>query len=153
MYFSDNKQADIIDAFNTTSRYLDDILNINNIFFDNILSQICPLELPLYKANISDTNASILNLHLDVSNDIASININFTINVTILILKYSISLYLIVMFLALHPLELIFLNSSDSLEHPAMIQTSLWNFETIRGSLMKPKWQKQASLVQEICTI
>ena len=93
MYFSDNKQADIIDAFNTTSRYLDDILNINNIFFDNILSQICPLELPLYTANISDTNASILNLHLDVSNDIASININFTINVTILILKYSISLY------------------------------------------------------------
>ena len=93
MYFSDNKQADIIDAFNTTSRYLDDILNINNIFFDNILSQICPLELPLYKANISDTNASILNLHLDISNDIASININFTINVTILILKYSISLY------------------------------------------------------------
>ena len=93
MYFSDNKQADIIDAFNTTSRYLDDILNINNIFFDNILSQICPLELPLYKANISDTTASILNLHLDVSNDIASININFTINVTILILKYSISLY------------------------------------------------------------
>ena len=28
------KQADIIDAFNTTSRYLDDILNINNVYFD-----------------------------------------------------------------------------------------------------------------------
>ena len=28
MSFSDDKQADIIDAFNTTSRYLDDILNI-----------------------------------------------------------------------------------------------------------------------------
>ena len=27
---SDDKQADIIDAFNNTSRYLDDILNINN---------------------------------------------------------------------------------------------------------------------------
>ena len=25
---SDDKQADIIDAFNTTSRYMDDILNI-----------------------------------------------------------------------------------------------------------------------------
>ena len=29
MSFSDDKQADSIDAFNTTSRYLDDILNIN----------------------------------------------------------------------------------------------------------------------------
>ena len=28
MSLSDNKQVDIIDAFNTTSRYLDDILNI-----------------------------------------------------------------------------------------------------------------------------
>ena len=28
---SGNKQADIIGAFNTTSRYLDDILDINNI--------------------------------------------------------------------------------------------------------------------------
>ena len=30
---------------------------------------------------------------------------------------------------------------------------SLWNFETIRGSLMKPKWQKLASLAQKICTL
>ena len=30
---SDDNQADVIDAFNTTSRYLDDILNINNVFF------------------------------------------------------------------------------------------------------------------------
>ena len=40
MSVSDDKQADIIDAINTTSRYLDDILNINNIFFDNMVSQI-----------------------------------------------------------------------------------------------------------------
>ena len=31
MSFSDDKQADVIDAFNTTSRYLDDILNIINV--------------------------------------------------------------------------------------------------------------------------
>ena len=42
---SDDKQADVIDAFNTTSRYLDDILNINNVYFDNMLSQIYPSEL------------------------------------------------------------------------------------------------------------
>ena len=34
MYLSHDKQADIIDAFNTTSGYLDDILNINNVYFD-----------------------------------------------------------------------------------------------------------------------
>ena len=31
MPLSDDKQADIIDAFNSTSRYLDDILNIYNV--------------------------------------------------------------------------------------------------------------------------
>ena len=31
MSLSDDKQADVIDAFNITSRYLDDILNINNV--------------------------------------------------------------------------------------------------------------------------
>ena len=30
---------------------------------------------------------------------------------------------------------------------------SFWNFETILGSLMKPKWQKLASLAKEICTL
>ena len=33
MSHSDDKQADIINAFNTTSRYLDNILSINNVFF------------------------------------------------------------------------------------------------------------------------
>ena len=32
MSLSDDKQADIIDAFNTASRYLDNILNINNVY-------------------------------------------------------------------------------------------------------------------------
>ena len=32
MSLSDDKQADVIDAFNTTSRYLDDILNIKCLF-------------------------------------------------------------------------------------------------------------------------
>ena len=31
-------QADIIDTFNTTSRYLHDILNINNVYFDNMVT-------------------------------------------------------------------------------------------------------------------
>ena len=51
MSLSDDKQADVIDAFNTTSRYLDDIFNINNVYFDNMVSQIYPSELQLNKAN------------------------------------------------------------------------------------------------------
>ena len=43
---SDDKQADNIDACNnTTSRYLNDSLNINSIYFDNMVSQIYPAEL------------------------------------------------------------------------------------------------------------
>ena len=44
MSLSDDKQADVIAAFNTTFRYLDDILNIDNAYFDNIVSQIYPSE-------------------------------------------------------------------------------------------------------------
>ena len=36
---------------------------------------------------------------------------------------------------------------------PLGLWVLLWNFETISGSLMTPKWQKLASLAQEICTL
>ena len=62
-------------AFNTTSRYLDDILNLNNIYFDNIVSQIYPSELQPNKAYTSDTKAAFLDLHLSISNDIVSTKI------------------------------------------------------------------------------
>ena len=70
-----DKQTDVIDAFNTASRYFDDILNINNVYFDNMVSQIHPPELQPYKANISDTEAAFLDLHLSISNDIVSTKI------------------------------------------------------------------------------
>ena len=75
MSLSDDKQADIIDAFNTTSRYLDDILNINNVYFDTSVSPIYPSELQLNKANTSVTDAAFLDLHLSISNDIVSTKI------------------------------------------------------------------------------
>ena len=50
MSLSDDKQADVIDAFNTTSKYLGDILNSNNDYFDNKVSQMYPSELQLNKA-------------------------------------------------------------------------------------------------------
>ena len=78
MSLSDDKQADVIDAFNTTSRYLDDILNINNVYFDNMVSQIYSSDLQLNKANTSDTEAAFLDLHYyysSISNDIVSAKI------------------------------------------------------------------------------
>ena len=34
LFLPDNNQTDIIKAFNSTSRYLDDLLNIDNPYFD-----------------------------------------------------------------------------------------------------------------------
>ena len=45
MSLSGDKQADIIDAFNTISRYMDGTLNINNVYFDIMVSQTYPSEL------------------------------------------------------------------------------------------------------------
>ena len=68
---SRENQADIIEAFNSTSRYLDDLLNIDNIYFD----QIYPTELQLNRANSSDTEASFLDLNLCISNGTVSTKI------------------------------------------------------------------------------
>ena len=72
MALPDYKQADIIDAFYTTSSYLDDILNIDNVYFDTMISQIYPSELQLNKANTSSTESAFLDLHLSISNNIVS---------------------------------------------------------------------------------
>ena len=68
-------QADIIEAFNSTSRYLDDLLNIDNIYFDQMVDRIYPTELRLNRANSSDTEAPFLDLNLCISNGTVSTNI------------------------------------------------------------------------------
>ena len=40
---SDNNQTDIIKALNSTSRYLDDFLNIDNPYFEQMVAQIYPM--------------------------------------------------------------------------------------------------------------
>ena len=69
---SDNNQADIIEAFNSTSRYLDDLLNIDNPYFEQMVGQIYPSELRLNMANSSDTEAPFLDLNLSITNGIVS---------------------------------------------------------------------------------
>ena len=59
-------------AFDSTSRYLDDLLNIDNPYFEGMVIQIYPPELQLNKANISDAEAPFLDVHLSVSNGFVS---------------------------------------------------------------------------------
>ena len=47
---SRENQAYIIEAFNSTSRYLDDLLNIDNIYFDQMVDRIYPTKLQLNRA-------------------------------------------------------------------------------------------------------
>ena len=65
---SDDNQSEVIEAFNSTSRYLDDlhVSNIDNTSFDSMVN-IYPSELQLSKANVLDTEASFLDLHLSIS--------------------------------------------------------------------------------------
>ena len=61
---SDNNRTGIIEAFNSISRYLDDLLNIDNPYFEQMDGQIYPSELQLNTANSSDTEAPFLDLTL-----------------------------------------------------------------------------------------
>ena len=57
-YLTEEKQYDMIDAFNSTSRYFDDLLNIDSIYFEQMVHRIYPAELQLNKANASDNAAA-----------------------------------------------------------------------------------------------
>ena len=57
-------QFEIIIAFSSTSRHLDDLLNIDNTYFDGLISQIYPPELQLNKANSSNTEAAFFGFTL-----------------------------------------------------------------------------------------
>ena len=67
---SDNNHTDTIETFNSTSRYLDDLLNIDNPYFEQMVGQIYPTELQLNKASSSDTEAPLLDLILSITNGI-----------------------------------------------------------------------------------
>ena len=69
---SGDNQADIIEGFKSTSRCLDDLLNIDNPYFEGMVNQIYPPELQLNKVNTSDTEAPFLDLHLSISNGFVS---------------------------------------------------------------------------------
>ena len=57
---------DLIDKFNDTSRYLDDLFTIDNPTFAEHIPDIYPRELQLNKANTSDKETSFLDLNINV---------------------------------------------------------------------------------------
>ena len=75
MSLSVENQSEIIEAFSSTSRYLDDLLNIDNTYFDGLIGQIYPPELQLNKCNSSDTEAAVLDLHLSIVHGFVSCKI------------------------------------------------------------------------------
>ena len=64
---SEDNQSDVIEAFNSYSRYLDELLNIGIRFFDSMVNRIYPSELQLNQAKVSDAEASFRHLHLSIS--------------------------------------------------------------------------------------
>ena len=61
-----SKRYDLIDMFNDTPRYLDDIFTIDNPEFAEHISDIDSTELQLKKANSSDKETSFLDLNIKV---------------------------------------------------------------------------------------
>ena len=69
---SDVKQAEILEAFKSTSRYLDGLLNIDSPCFEGMVGRVCPPGLRLSRAGASDAEAPFLDLHLSISNRFVS---------------------------------------------------------------------------------
>ena len=84
-----------------------------------MISQIYPSELQLNKANTSDKEAACLDLHLSISNDLVSTKLyDKRDDFDFKIVNFP---FWMVMYLALHPMESISLNSFVLLEHLAML--------------------------------
>ena len=55
-----DKDAKIIEAFNSTSRYLDNLLNFDNTYSEGMVSQIYPSELQLLQISVFIRLSSVL---------------------------------------------------------------------------------------------
>ena len=55
-----DNQAAVIEALNSTSRYLGNLLNIDNPFFEGMVNQMYPSELHLNETNTSDIESPFL---------------------------------------------------------------------------------------------
>ena len=109
-----SKQYDLIDMFNDTSRYLDDIFTIDNPEFEKHIPDKYPTELQLNKAITSDKETSFLDLNIkvvgsDVHTSVYDKRDDFGFPITI-------SPGLVVMFLDSHLMLFTFLSQLDLLD-------------------------------------
>ena len=119
---SKEKRYDMFDAFNSTSRYLVDLLNIDNIHFEQLVQRIFPAELQLNKANASDTKATFLDLNLSIYND--TVSTTYMIKGMILILRLLIAHSLMAMSLGV-PLMVYIYMYLNSFALPGYTRTHL----------------------------
>ena len=119
---SEEKISEVIEAFSSTSRYLDDLLNIDNKYFDGLIKQMYPSELQSSKANSSETKTPFLDWNLSILGDLFLVK--FMINAMILILRLLIFLIWMGMFLIEHPTVFISCNQFGLSECLAMLLTS-----------------------------
>ena len=120
-YLSNDNKAEIIKAFNSTSRYLDDLLNIDNPYFEGMVNQKYPPELQLNKPNASDTEVPFLDLHLSISNSFVSCKsydkrVDFDID--IVIFYFQMAMFHVVLLTGYISLSLL-----DLLEYVVMLMT------------------------------
>ena len=117
---SEDNQSGVIEAFNSTSRYLDDLLDIDNNFIDSIVNGISPSELQLNMAKMSDAEASFLDLHLSISHGFVKTKVydnrdDFDFDI--------VNFPFVDGDLVRQPMVFIFLSLFDLLECPVMLMT------------------------------
>ena len=94
-------QADIIEVFNSTSRYLDDLLNIDNLYFEGMVTQMYPMNCKRTKLILLIPKSSrVLDNHLLISNGLNLFHLKFMANAMVLILTFQFSVFWMATFLA-----------------------------------------------------
>ena len=66
------KQAEIIEAFRSTSGCLDGLLGVGNPYFEGVVGRVYPPGLQLGRASASGAEAPFLDLHLSISDGFVS---------------------------------------------------------------------------------
>ena len=107
MSLSEEKRSEVIKSLSSTSRYLDELLNIDNNYFDGLISQIYHSELQLNKAKYFDTEVPVFDLYLS---SLSLIHAIFMIKAMVLILRLLILLAWMGVFLVEHPTVFIYRN-------------------------------------------
>ena len=136
-----DNQADVIEAFYRTSRYLDDLLNVDNPYFESMVYQIYPPELQLNKANIQNTETPFLDLHLFVTNGFVSCKIydkrdDFDFDIV------NFRFFWMVTFLVVILMVYTFRNLFGLLESAIMLQTSTLEINLLKQGYRYHKLRK-----------